>query len=81
MKPQEIEEVKNTADEHFEGDIKMAAAAHVFGLGVVKMKKGIPGHASRKERDQVREIAAQVESTAPPKTARGSKAKPKAKTK
>jgi hypothetical protein len=39
MKKKELDEIVNTAAEHFEGDLKEASAAAHFGLGVFKMKK------------------------------------------
>ena len=66
MNKKEIKTVLAYAD-HFDGDLDKAAAAHVFGLGVAKMKKGIPGHATRKERSQVKEIAKAVKAAAAPK--------------
>lgn len=75
MKAQEVTAIRETAKEHFNGNITKAAAAHVFGLGVVKMKKGIPGHATDEERAQVKAIVdklgagTKTKAAAPAKTA------------
>jgi hypothetical protein len=60
MKRSDITAVRELAAEHFEGNIEMAAAAHHFGLGVVKMKKGIPKHATRADREAVKAIVEAV---------------------
>ncbi|HEX9963102.1 MAG TPA: hypothetical protein VGB00_19365 [Pyrinomonadaceae bacterium] len=50
--------------ENLENSLELAAAAHVFGLGVVKMKKGKPAHATLNQHRRVHQVIRQVEEAA-----------------
>ena len=59
MTKEEIAELKEFA-EHFNGDLKKAAAAKVLGLGFVKMKRGIPKETSKSVRAEINKIYEEV---------------------
>lgn len=60
MKPEEIQEVLEYA-EHFDGDLKLAAAAKVFGLGIIKLKKRLPVTSTIVQRREVSDLAKAAE--------------------
>jgi hypothetical protein len=46
---EEKDEIKQIADEHFDGDLSLAIAAHVHGIGVVKKSGGrVPTFANKR---------------------------------